>query len=335
MLSPAVAGLADWGAARTWGFAALHPRLYAVARDCGLNTLDLADGDLHSDMRAYLPEFELVSPPSLNDALELLSSEGEWRPFAGGTDLMVLLEANKLEHKRYFSLWHLEELRGIDIDDDYVTLGALTSYSQIQQNAVLRDEFPMLCNAARETGSIAIQNRGTIGGNIMNASPAADSPPALIAYDAELELVSSVGSRYVAYEGFHTGYKQMNIRADELLKSVRLPRTKKNWVQYYRKVGTRKAQAISKTCLAAAALVEDERVTDLRIVFGSVAPTVVQCIKTENIVRGQPIDSSTILLAREELAREIIPIDDIRSTSRYRLRVSQNLLEEFLLGLTK
>src|SRR6266699_4331295 len=196
-------------------------------------------------MRAYLPAYELISPASLGDALNLLAQEpGRRQPLAGGTDLMVLLEAGKLAHRNYINIWNLRELRGIDITDEHVTLGALTTYTEVQSHAILREEFPMLCQAASETGGLAIQNRGTLGGNIVNASPAADSPPALLAYDAEVELISSRGSRWAPYHDFHTGYKQMIVRPDELLARVRLPRTTKTLRQYYRKVGTRKAQAI-------------------------------------------------------------------------------------------
>ena len=145
-------------------------------------------------MRAYLPDYELKVPASLHETLQLLNSEpGVWRPFAGGTDLMVLLEAGKLPHKRFVSLWNLPELRGIEVDDSHVTIGAMTTYSQVQQNKILQAEFPMLCEAANLTGAIAIQNRGTLGGNIANASPAADSLPALLVYEAELELISASG----------------------------------------------------------------------------------------------------------------------------------------------
>src|SRR6185436_13774412 len=121
-------------------------------------------------------------------------------------------EAGKLPHKNYLNIWNLAELRGIEVTSDHVTLGALTTYTEVQAHPILRHEFPMLCQAASETGGLAIQNRGTIGGNIVNASPAADSPPALLVYDAELELISAKGSRWVSYEGFHTGYKQMILR---------------------------------------------------------------------------------------------------------------------------
>jgi CO/xanthine dehydrogenase FAD-binding subunit len=283
-------------------------------------------------MRWYLPDFELIAPKSFGDALDAMArGPGEWKPFAGGTDLMVLAEAEKLAHRRFLSLWHLRELRGIEVSGEHVTLGGLTTYTEVQRSGVLQREFPLLCQAARETGGIATQNRGTLAGNIANASPAADSPPALLVYDAELELVSARRARWVPYLGFHTGYKTMILRPDELIRRIRLPRTKSNWRQYYRKVGTRKAQAISKVCFAAAVEMEGNRIRDLRIVLGSVAPTVLRCARTEAVLRGQGLDADTVRAARDEIGREIAPIDDFRSTARYRLRVTQNLLEEFLL----
>lgn len=285
-------------------------------------------------MRGYVPSYELTTPASLDEALALIANEpGTWKPFAGGTDLMVLLEAGKLPHRNYVNIWPLRELRGIQITNDHVTLGALTTYTEVQTNDVLRREFPMLCQAASETGGLAIQNRGTLGGNIVNASPAADSPPALLAYDAELELVSSAGSRWIPYDGFHTGYKEMDMRANELLSRIRLTRATAELQHYYRKVGTRKAQAISKVCFAAVTRVEAGRVADVRIALGSVAPIVLRCKQTENAIRDKNLDETTVRLARETLMREIAPIDDVRSTADYRLRVAANLLVDFLVKL--
>jgi len=188
----------------------------------------------------------------------------------------------------------------------------------------------MLCQAASETGGLAIQNRGTLGGNIANASPAADSPPALLAYNAELELLSVRGSRWVPYQSFHTGYKQMIMQPDELLARIRLPRLWPDLQHYYRKVGTRKAQAISKVCLAATARINEGVIEVIRIALGSVAPVPLRCLKTEDTLRGARLDEGTIEQAKIELAREIAPIDDIRSTRNYRLKVSINVLEDFL-----
>jgi CO/xanthine dehydrogenase FAD-binding subunit len=285
-------------------------------------------------MRSFIPNYQLTTPGSLDDALKLLANEpGVWRPFAGGTDLMVLLEAGTLDHRYYVNIWQLAELRGIEVNADHVTLGALTTYTDVQEHPVLRSEFPMLCQAASETGGLAIQNRGTLGGNIVNASPAADSPPALLAYGAEIELVSMQGSRWLPYQGFHTGYKQMLIRPDELLMRIRLPRNTTGATHYYRKVGTRKAQAISKVCFAALARTNNGRIDDARIAVGSVAPIVVRCVQTENGLKGQQLDAETVKSAQATLRREISPIDDIRSTASYRLQVALNLLADFVATL--
>jgi len=272
----------------------------------------------------------METPRDLSAALERLAQEpGAWKPFAGGTDLMVLLEAGKLPHRRFLSIWKLPELRGIEKTPDDVTLGALTTYTDMRRSEVLSREFPLLCRAAAETGSVATQNRGTLGGNIGNASPAADSPPALLVYNAELELVSAHGSRWVPYHGFWTGYKQTGLRASELIRRIRLPRATQSWRHYYRKVGTRRAQAISKVCLAAAARIDATRIADVRIALGSVAPTVLRATETETVLRGEKLTPASLRAAQDSLASEIAPIDDMRSTARYRRRVSQNLLAEF------
>jgi CO/xanthine dehydrogenase FAD-binding subunit len=243
---------------------------------------------------------------------------------------MVLLEAGKLEHRRFFSVRHLAELRGVEESDGHVTLGALTTYTEVRREAVLAREFPMLCRAAGETGGVAIQNRGTLGGNIANASPAADSPPALLAYGAEVELVSAGGSRWVDYSDFHTGYKQTLMRPEELIARVRLPRPRGGARHFYRKVGTRRAQAISKVCFAALAETDGGVVREVRIALGSVAPVVLRCRRTEALLRGRVPDAELKAAALEEIAKEIAPIDDLRSTARYRARVARNLLAEFL-----
>jgi len=243
---------------------------------------------------------------------------------------MVLLDAGKLPHRDFVSIWNLPELSGIEVTPEHVTLGALTTYSELRRHEMLLREFPLLCQAAAETGGIATQNRGTLGGNVANGSPAADSPPALLVYDAELELVSVRGARWRPLHGFYSGYKQMDLRGDELIGRFRLPRSRKDWKQYYRKVGTRRAQAISKVCFAAAASVTDGRINDIRLAFGSVAPTVFRATATEQSLRGEKISAALLSAAREALATEIAPIDDVRSTAPYRRHVAQNLLAQFL-----
>jgi len=282
-------------------------------------------------MRSFLPHYSLVAPSSLPEVLALLGTSPPRRPFAGGTDLMVLLEAGTLPEGGYVGLWHLQELRGIKDSGEAIEIGALTTYTEIASHPLLQADWPLLCRAAEETGGVATQNRGTIGGNIANASPAADTPPALIAYDAELEIVSRRGTRRVPYDRFHTGYKQMDLGADELIARIHLPKRSGSWRQYYRKVGTRRAQAIAKVCMAVACDINaDGVVDDIRIALGSVSPTVVRARAAEAALRGHGLTDATITAAEAELEREIAPIDDIRSTARYRRRVARALLREAL-----
>lgn len=282
-------------------------------------------------MRAFLPAYEMETPRDLAAMLERMAAEpGVWKPFAGGTDLMVLLEAGKLPHKKFLNIWNLGELRGIAATAEHVTLGALTTYAEVQRHEILAREFPLLCRAAAETGSVATQNRGTLGGNIANASPAADSPPALMVYDAEIEIVSAGGARWVPYASFHTGYKEMNLRAGELIRRIRVQRSRAGWQQYFRKVGTRRAQAISKICFAGAARMEAGRIADVRIALGSVAPTVLRAVRAEELLRGEAPGRAILHAAQDALSAAIAPIDDMRSTARYRRKVARNLLAEFL-----
>lgn len=283
-------------------------------------------------MKGFAPEFNLETPHSLEEALDKLST-GFYRPFAGGTDLMVLFEAGKLKAENYLDISRLDEMKGIKVTDDTVELGGLTTYSDVLGHPVLKEEFSLLCEAARFTGAVAIQNRGTLGGNIANGSPAADSPPALLIYDTEIELISKNGSRRVSYDGFHKAYKKMDIAPDELISKLIIKRNTKNWQQYYRKVGTRKAQAISKVCIAAAGIKKDKRFEFVRISLGSVAPIPLRLKKVEALVVGQVANDVLIENARQVAISEISPIDDIRSTREYRLEVAANLVADFLRSL--
>jgi CO/xanthine dehydrogenase FAD-binding subunit len=281
-------------------------------------------------MRSYLPSYQVVRPPSLEAALAALAAEpGAWRPFAGGTDLMVLLEAGALAHRRFVNLWGLPELRGIQATDATLSLGALTTYTDLLNHPLVRAEFPLLCEAAAQTGGVATQNRGTVGGNIANASPAADTPPALLVYDAELELRSARGVRRVPYVDFHTGYKTMDLAPDEIIARILLPRARSGWIAAFRKVGTRRAQAIAKVCFAAAARLDGTVVQDVRLAFGSVAPTVVRAKTSEGLVRGVELTPAVIGAVADAVTAEIAPIDDIRSTARYRAFVARQLVVDF------
>src|SRR4030088_3499871 len=176
-------------------------------------------------MRSNPADYEMIAPGSLSAIVSLLAKEpGVWVPIAGGTDVMVLYAAGKLPARKLVSIWNLPELRGIEILPDEIRIGAGCTYTELREHEIIAGEFPLLASAARWTGGIANQNRGTLGGNIVNASPAADSLPALLAYEAELIVVSVRGERRIPYIGFHTGYKKMNLASDELIRAISLVR---------------------------------------------------------------------------------------------------------------
>lgn len=282
-------------------------------------------------MRSDPGDYELIAPGSLPSVLSLLADEpGQWLPIAGGTDVMVQFAAGKLSSRKLVSIWNLPELQGIHVSADEVNIGAGCTYTELREHELIVREFPLLGRAARWTGGVANQNRGTLGGNIVNASPAADSLPALLVYEAELILVSVRGERRVPYVGFHSGYKKMNLASDELIRFVCLRRKFSGYLHYARKVGARNAQAISKVCVAALGRLDRGAVADVRIALGSVAPVPLRLTKTEQAIRGTAIDRELLDLAKKSAATEIQPIDDIRSTAKYRAAVAGNLVVDFL-----
>jgi CO/xanthine dehydrogenase FAD-binding subunit len=281
-------------------------------------------------MRSNVLEYDLIQPTSLTEALQTLASDASYTPIAGGTEIMVALSAGRLTQKHLLSINHIKELRFITVTPTEITIGSGTTFTDIRRSAVIASDFPLLAQAASWTGSIANQNRGTLGGNIVNASPAADSPPALLAYEATLTLISAAGPRTIPYADFHLGYKKTALAPGELLQSIHLQRRFAGYISYTRKVGTRNAQAISKIAIAALALVENKIVKDIRIGAASLRETPTRCLAAEQAILNQPITPATIAAARAALAIEARPIDDIRSTAKYRAAVAANLLEEFL-----
>jgi len=284
-------------------------------------------------MRGQPSLCEVLTPLNLAEALALLAAHPEARPLAGGTDLMVPFAAGRLPDRLFLNLWDLEELRGIVVTDGEVTLGALTLFREIAAHPLLQREFPNLVRSAMVTGALAIQSRGSLGGNIANGSPAADTPPSLLAYGAELELTSLRGSRWVPYADFHTGYKRSLLAPDELITRIRLSRMGEGGFHYFRKVGTRQAQAIAKVSLAAWARVADGRIQDLRLALGSVAPMPIRAKGTEAVLLGGSLANLPLDAAQAALQADISPIDDLRSSAAFRRRVAGNLLVDMLKGL--
>jgi CO/xanthine dehydrogenase FAD-binding subunit len=282
-------------------------------------------------VRAHPEQYDLISPGDLPSVLALLANDPEkWLPVAGGTEVMVMFGAGRLPQRNLVNLWNLPELREIRVKKDAIVIGGGCTFTQIRSHPVIASEFPLLALASAWIGGIANQNRATIAGNLANASPAADSPPALLAYEAEIELISARGSRRLPYSQCHIEYKRTVIAPDELIYAIHLSRRFAGWRSYGRKVGARNAQAISKVCIAAQAKVSDGRFQAIRIGIGSVAPVPLRLSQVEQLIAGCPVDSLPMEESRRLLNTAIAPIDDIRSTMEYRRQVAGNLLEECL-----
>jgi len=271
------------------------------------------------------------SPATLQDAYRLLAERSpSLKIIAGGTDLMVLMNTHLLGSSEFLNIWLIDELRGISDEGDYLRIGALTTYTELIRSPIVVKHCPALVAASRTIGAIQIQNRGTIGGNVVNASPAGDSLPVLAAYDAELEVGSRRGERRVAFNEFYTGYRQTILAPDEMVLRVRIPKLKAGERDFFWKVGTRRAQAISKIVMAARASVSNGIIESIGIGIGSVAPTVIRASKTEVLLTGKKPERELIEQARRSISLEVSPITDLRSTEHYRRTVTGNVLIKFL-----
>ena len=259
----------------------------------------------------------LERPRSLKDALKMLSGDPRLVPIAGCTDVYVGLHFGTMSDRRFIDLWNLTELRGISVERDVLTIGALTTYTDIIESKIVQKRVPMLAAAAREVGGAQIQNRGTLGGNVANASPAGDTLPVLAAANARIVLRSETATRTVTFDSYYTGYRKSVRQPGELIVAIEIPRI--DGRQWWRKVGTRRAQAISKIMIGAV------RGKQVRVAFGSVASTVILARKTAAVLQG----GGSIGDAQAALRTEIAPIDDVRSTGEYRMKVATNLLEQF------
>ena len=268
-------------------------------------------------MRTAISELDFVRARTAEEALRTMHDE-QRTPIAGATDLYVALNFGTLKPRKFVDIWGVRELRSITTRDGVLVLGALTTYSDAMKSMDVARKLPILAMASRLVGGPQIQNRGTIGGNVANASPAGDTLPVFAASDAIVVLRSLDGERRVPFNEFYTGYRQTAMAPDELIVAIEVPPV--SGPQWFRKVGTRAAQAISKTVVAGIRGKDGPR-----IAFGSVGPTVVRARETERVLAN----GGTIDEAAAALEHEIKPIDDLRSTAGYRMRVSVNLLRRF------
>lgn len=313
-------------------------------------------------MRGDSRDFEVVRPRRLAEALAALADPDRPMPLAGGTDLFVLLNEGRAPARRYLDLTLLDELRGIESSAAGLRLGARTTYTDLRHSRTILRRAPILAEMAATIGAVAIQNRGTLGGSLGNASPASDPAAVLLALDAGVELARREGRRIerrtLSLADFFIGYRATAARADELVTAVSIPaHSLSGWRYAYRKVGARRAQAISKVVAAVGvsgpargprserAARSDrperpdrsepaDRVSAVRIAFGSVAATTVRARAAEEVLAGRRLDAPAAAEARRALvAHDIRPIDDLRSSAEYRTLVAGRILVTLLADL--
>jgi CO/xanthine dehydrogenase FAD-binding subunit len=278
---------------------------------------------------------EIVTPATLAEALALLAERGgeDWHPLAGGTDVMVDVNYGREKRSRWIDLSRAaKEFSGIEEDGDRIRVGGAATMMDVRRSALLTRACPMIGQAAATVGAVQIQNRATVAGNVVNASPAGDTLPVWLALDAEVELATASGKRTVRYDEFTPGYRTTVRRPDELLTAVLFRPLAPGTRVLFRKVGTRAAQAISKVVFAAAARVDRGRWDDVRLAFGSMAAVPARAASAEAAATGEPVSLETGERAAARIGDDVAPIDDVRSTAAYRLHVARNLVREFLAG---
>ena len=282
-------------------------------------------------MRGAASSMSVLRPRSAKEALAAYAAHPSAIPLAGGTDVMVLWNMGLLNGRTVLDLSGISEWAKIEKTPRGLSLGALITHQGLQQDAAVAALLPLLAQACATIGAQQIQNRGTLGGNIANASPAGDTFPVLAVYEAVVSVMGSGGARAVPFSSIFAGVKKTTLAPGEIIAAVDVPfLAKKPSRQLFRKVGTRLAQAISKTMAAGLLWLEGGRVEELRFALGSMAPTVRRLSAAEAYVKGRKLDAKTVEEACSLLEYDVSPIDDIRSTREYRLQVSKNLLRSFL-----
>ncbi len=269
---------------------------------------------LHEGYRgdSVVPNPTFLSPRNLAEAVQRMEDTPACLPLAGGTDLMVMLHAQTIAPKALLDIWSLPELKGIRESDGALEIGAAESYTSIIRSNLVKQHLPALVDAAKTIGAVQIQNRGTLGGNLANASPAGDTLPVLLAADAEV----ITNRRAIPIDEFFVGYRKTALRPAELITAVRFPHKCPNMV--FRKVGTRQAQAISKVVMAV-------NLEPYRIAIGSVAEIPIRALSAEPALAQRDVDAAVAALEKD-----IRPIDDVRSTAKYRMQVAKNVLRRLL-----
>jgi len=288
---------------------------------------------LWKDIRCYKESgliVDFLRPKNINEAIEAKAKHPDYTILAGGTDTCVLINSDIIKPKGIISISNIPEIRSIDEDNDAIKIGALVTHTEIANNKLTKKYIPALVEACKTIGARQIQNRGTLGGNVMNASPAGDTLPVLLAYNTMVVAISKNGTRFIDFNNFYTGYRETALKKDEIVSAIIIKKQTKNECSKFIKIGTRKAQAISKVMGCFRVDIEKDEIKGIRISFGSVAPVPIRAIKTEKFLKGKKISSNLAGDVCKELSKDVSPIDDIRSTAEYRKYICGVLLKRFL-----
>lgn len=283
---------------------------------------------MQTNTKILAQEFEYLAPKTLNEALSLLEKykDKSTRILAGGTDLLVKMKTTDLKTDYLINIKNIPELNFIDTADG-LKIGAAVSLSHIERIGKVKERYPALYEGIKSMAAIAVRNMGTIAGNICNASPAADTVPSLIAYSAEVKLISKRGERTVSVEDFITGVGKTVIAADEIITQVNIPEIKKGTGSAFSKKGRVKAD-IAKINLAVYLERENNICKDCKIVLGSVAVKAIRAKEAEDLLKGQTVSASLIEKIAKKASEEIKPIDDIRSSVEYRTEIARVMVED-------
>lgn len=277
-------------------------------------------------------KLDFLSPKNFQEALDLAAKHPGYSILAGGTDICVLMNSRMVKPRGLINIWGIDELRGIKEEKDYIEIGALTTHAELVDSELIKKHLPALFDACRTIGARQIQNRGTIGGNVMNASPAGDTLPVLLAYDAEVVVAGKGGRRAVRFTDFYKGYRETALKKGEIVAGFKLPKVKRGERAAFLKVGTRKAQAISKVMGCFRINLKGKTVQDIAIAFGSVAPVPLRLTGAEKLLKNKELTPDLIDEVVGKVMAQVQPIDDIRSTAAYRRHICGVLLKRFLRG---
>lgn len=286
-----------------------------------------------------LPKFELVQPASLGEALEILEKTQNALPIAGGTALLVEVRARKQTPGTLVDLGRISDLHGATPTANELVIGAMTTIAELLKSPLISERAAILRDACSTFASPLVRNRATIGGNVAHGSPAGDMAPPLLVLDASIELRSVRGKRLVRAVDFWKGPRKTTRKSDEIVTSIRIPQASALGTCSWKKLGLRKADAISVASVAVRiALTPNGAVDVARVAVGAVAPIPLRVAKSENALAGKPITAETIAAAALAAAEAAAPIDDLRASAMYRRRVVEALVRRALAecaGLTQ